>query len=72
MLYGQCSEQYIVSSSGAVGLNLNAVNCVFDWNDIAIEDRSELWTKVSTIANYVIQECRLDAEEKAKANAKKG
>ncbi len=65
-IYQDCSGQYIFSSSGAVALDYKAVSLVFDIYEIDPSERMEIWHQIQTIVNTLLDECRREAEEKAK------
>lgn len=65
-MFEQCNNQYIFSPSGAVGLDLKAVWLVFDMMHIPDDERLELWEKLQSIADALLEDLRQDAERKAK------
>ncbi len=70
-LYLFCSDQYIVSAGGAVALNLLAVDKAMDYFEIDLEERSDFYEKVRTVAAKVLNLQHKEAETKRRAAQKK-
>ena len=70
-LYLFCSDQYIVSAGGAIGLNLIAVDKAMDYFNIDQDERVEFYEKVRLIAGKVLSLQYKDQEAKRKASSNK-
>lgn len=65
-IYKTCGEQYISTSGGAVGLDLTAADRTMDWYKVPVEDRPDLFGKVNHMVMVVINNCKKEADRKAK------
>ena len=52
--------------NGAVTLNLLAIDKVFEWLKVHVDDRLELYDKIQTIAQSAIEAANREAERKRK------
>ncbi len=70
-MYCHVAGQYIMSSGGAVALNLLAVDKVFDYFEVHLSDRLELLSQVQELAAVAIQTQSNEADRLQKMAANK-
>ena len=70
-LYTLCSDQYIISSGGAIGLNFLAVDRAMDYYEIDQDERLEFYEKVRLIASTVLDLQHQAAKAEMEVNKRK-
>jgi len=62
-LYGFCSDQLIIGSGGAVGINLLAVDKAMDYFEVDMDERAHFFNQVRTITSIVLSEQYKEQEQ---------
>lgn len=70
-LYTLCSDQYVISNNGAIGLNFLAVDRAMDYYEIDQDERLEFYEKVRLIASTVLELQHQAAKAELEANKRK-